>query len=360
MPMMNLLLIGRKIIVYILVLTISMFFYSSTSGQILSSTNTQVKIFTSASTNYQKDKLSFGFSETDFIITSDITDRLSFLGETVFRYDDHSVGTRFSVEVERVILKYNYFGNHNIVFGKHHTPINYWNDIYHHGRIFYPTIDRPLLFVNNIIPLHTTGLGLQGHDIGKLKFGYDIMIGNGLGAEEISDNDKYKSITVAAHIKPVENLRIGGSYYYDVISKGALIHQHADDQELHEDRVIDFKVIQHLFSAHLGYFGKKFEFLGEGSIAVNHSDTTCYKRTIGSYVYLGYRITPKITPYVRGDYLNFENGEVFFIKDNTSSVIAGLSYKVNYKAIIKLEYKYLYSEIKGNANKVTAQIAIGF
>lgn len=351
----------RKIF-YLPAIAVCILMCSTTFGQIYSSSgqNTQVRGFSSASGFYEKDKFSFAFSELDLLITSEISDRLYFLGETVFRFDHHSEGTRFSVEVERVILKYNLKGNHNLLIGKHHTPINYWNDIYHHGKLFYPTIARPQVFISNIIPLHTTGMGIQGHDLGKYRFGYDIMVGNGLGSEDVQDNDKYKSITLAAHFKPTQNLRIGASYYYDIVSKGAAIHQHADDQDRHEDRVIDWKVKHHLFSGHVAFFGRKFEFLGEGSLAVNHTDSTCYQKTFGSYLYAGYKINRKLTLYTRADYVNFEKGEIFFIKDNTSAILAGLTYHINYLANVKLEYEYKNSEITGNNNKISAQIAVGF
>lgn len=340
---------------YLFAIVICIFFYSSTNAQ-----NTQIRGFSAASVYSLDKKISFGFSEQDILITSDITDRLSFLGETVFRYDDHSVGTKFSVEVERVVMKYNIKGNHNLLFGKHHTPIDYWNDTYHHGKLFYPTVDRPLLFIANVIPLHTTGIAFQGHDLGKLKFGYDLMVGNGLGSSEIEDNDKNKSLTIAAHIKPAENLRIGASYYYDVISKGAAVHYHQDDQERHEDRVIDWRTIQNMFSASVAYFGPKFEVLAEGTLAVNRTDTTCYKKTLGYYVYAGYKVTDKITPYFRIDNVHFQNGEIFYIKDNRSAILGGINYQINYLASIKLEYQHLESEITGNKNKIIAQIAVGF
>ncbi|HEV8082150.1 MAG TPA: hypothetical protein VGP55_03060 [Chitinophagaceae bacterium] len=344
-----------KQIFYLFAIVICIFFYSSVNAQ-----NTQIRGFSAASVTYLDKKISFGFSEQDILITSDLTDRLSFLGETVFRYDDHSTGTKFGVEVERVIMKYNIKGNHNLLFGKHHTPINYWNDTYHHGKLFYPTIDRPLLFISNIIPLHTTGIALQGHDLGKLKFGYDLMVGNGLGSTEIEDNDNNKSLTIAAHIKPADNLRIGASYYYDIISKGASVHSHQDDQERHEDRVVDWRVVQNLFSGSVAYFGPKFEILAEGTLAVNRTDTTCYKKTLGYYLYAGYKVTDKITPYFRIDDVHFQNGEIFYIKDNKSSFITGINYQINYLANLKLEYQYLHSEITGDRNKISAQIAIGF
>ena len=200
------------------------------------SQNTTIKGFADVLASYDK-KTSFGFDEQDLFITSQLNDRFSFLGESVFKYDK-SAASNFTVSIERIIVKYNYYGNHNIILGKVHTPINYWNDTYHHGRVFYPTIGRPLLFSAEIIPLHTTGVNFQGHDLGNLKFGYDFMIGNGLGSSPVEDNDKYKSITAAVHLKPIEKMRIGASYYNDVVSKGATV----------EGKTINWKVNQQLIT----------------------------------------------------------------------------------------------------------------
>ena len=193
--------------------------------------DTQIKGFIDFLTSYTNNKVSFGFDEQDLFITSVLSNKISFLGESVFKFNPSSA-TDFSVSVERVIIYYNIKGNNNLVFGKVHTPINYWNDTYHHGRVFYPTIERPLLFAANIIPIHTVGIGLNGDDLGKFKFGYDLFIGNGLGSTEVLDNDKYKSITAAIHIKPVGKLKVGISWYNDVVSKGAEV----------EGKIINWKV----------------------------------------------------------------------------------------------------------------------
>lgn len=310
--------------------------------------NTQIRGFMDVVGSYD-DSISFGLGEQDLFITSDLSDRLSFLGESVFKYSPSS-STEFSVSIERVVIKYNIQGNHNLIVGKIHSPLNYWNDTYHHGRVFFPTIGRPLLFNAEIIPLHTLGVSLQGHDLGKLKFGYDAVVGNGLGASEIKDNDKRKSVILAMHIKPADRLRLGVSYYNDGIAKGAEIH----------DNVVKWKVKQNLYSGSVSYFGKKFEVLTEGTLATNHTDTTGTKNTLASYAYLGYKATEKIVPYVRFDNLHYQAGEMYFHKDNITSLVAGLRYEINYLAVVKLEYQYQHPEHEANTNRVTAQFAIGF
>ena len=311
--------------------------------------DTQIKGFVDFLTSYKSDKVSFGFGEQDLFITSVISDRISFLGESVFKFTPSSP-TEFSVSVERVIIKFNIKGNNDLILGKIHTPVNYWNDTYHHGRVFFPTIERPLLFAANIIPLHTVGAGVQGHDFGSAKFGYDFFLGNGLGSTEILDNDKAKSITTAVHIKPFGKWRFGASWYHDVIAKGADVH----------DKVIDWKVKQHLFTASVAQFGKKFELLAENTIGLNHTDTTGTRTTNAFYVYSGYKVTDKLVPYVRFDNIHYQPGEIYFDKNNVTSLVAGLRYEINYLAVVKLEYQYQHSELTNNTNTVTAQFAIGF
>jgi len=334
----------KTIAIPLLPLIFCIFFSLSLSAQI-----TQIKGFADILTSYQNDKASFGFDEQDLFITSELTDRITFLGESVFKYTPTSP-TDFSVSIERLIIKYNFQGNNNLILGKIHTPINYWNNAYHHGRVFYPTIERPLLFAAEIIPLHTTGISIQGHDFGSLRFGYDVVIGNGLGSAPVADNDARKSVTAAVHIKPLDKLYLGVSWYNDAISKGATV----------EEKVIDWKVNQNLFTGSVAYFGNKFELLTEGTLGINKTDTTGSKNTLAGYFYAGYKITEKLIPYIRLDDLQYQNGEIYFTKNNTTSVVAGLRYQINYLSVVKLEFQHQNSELEGNRNSITAQFAVGF
>jgi len=312
--------------------------------------NTTIKGFVDVNTIVEKEKLSFNLGEQDLFINSELNDRFTFLGETVFKFSLSSP-TTFDLSIERIVMKYNFSGNHSLVLGKHHTPLNYWNDTYHHGRVFFPTIMRPLLFADNFIPLHTTGLGIQGQNLGNVMFGYDFMIGNGLGSNDFTDNDKAKSVTAAVHMKPMENLRIGASYYHDNISAGAKIH---------DGHILEHEVKQQLYSASIAYFGKKFEFLSEGTFARDHSDSTGGQNNFGMYAYTGVKLHEKFIPYVRFDYLDYDSGEIYFLKNDAVSITAGLRYVINYLAVVKLEYEYQDRQLTGGSNKVSAQVAIGF
>ena len=333
-----------------IVLCIAFFCFSSTvlSQEVLK--ETQIRGFGEILTTLQNDKVSFSLGEQDLFITSQLSDRFSFLGESVFKYTS-GTPTKYSVSIERSIVKYNVIGNHNILVGKHHTPVNYWNDTYHHGRVFFPTIFRPLIFDKEIIPIHTIGIDFQGQNLGNVKFGYDLLIGNGIGSSDVLDNDKRKSITAAIHIKPVEGLRIGATWYNDRIAKGTATH---------DGDLVRWTVKQNLFTGSVAYFGDKFELLTEGTAGTNKTDTTGSQTTLASYIYAGIKIKEKLVPYFRLDNLHFQTGEIFFDKDNTTSIVLGIRYNVNYLTAIKLEYLHQHGEVAGNINKVTAQLAVGF
>ena len=312
--------------------------------------NTHIRGFIEIDASYAEKKMNFGFGEQDLFITSQLNDRFSFLGETVFKYTPNTP-TEFSVSIERAIAKYNYYGNNNLLLGKQHTPINFWNDTYHHGRVFYPTIERPLLFPANFVPLHTTGIAAEGHDLGKIRFGYNVLVGNGIGASDVANNDQRLSVTTAVYIKPADNLKLGGSYYNDVISPGA---------DVHSGNTIPVQVNQQLFTGSISYFGRKFEILTEGTLALDKTDSTGTQHDWASYFYAGYRITDKLVPYIRLDNLQYGSGEVYYIKNNTKAFLIGVRYYVDYLLVLKLEYQHIDAQIQGKADAVTFQIALGF
>lgn len=188
---------------------------------------TQFKIFghltAVAEDNNGDAKSDFSLGEQDLFVFSEITPRISLLGETVVTPQNvagHG-SVDFKVSIERARLKYQYREWLSFIVGKMHSPVNYWNDVYHHGRLFFPTIDRPKSFGLSI-PIHTLGLRLQGQNIGNIGFGYDLVIGNGMSSNDVSDGSTQKSLTAAIHIKPEERMRIGISAYRDQIFRNTV------------------------------------------------------------------------------------------------------------------------------------------
>lgn len=315
-------------------------------------------------------KVSFGLGEQDLFITSDISDRISFLGETVFKYDA-TAGTKFAVSVERIILKYNIKGNHNFLVGKVHTPVNYWNDTYHHGRVFFPTIYRPAIFTENLLPVHTLGAWLQGQNLGNIRFGYDLLVGNGIGSPDATDNDMRKSVTAAVHIKPLDGMRIGASSYTDRVSAGATgYHNHGGTPSTAAPLVRP--LTQQMFTGSVAYFRSNYELLAESSHITNRTDTTGAQsaQTLATYVYVGVRPlptwVPKLVIYGRYDNVTHQHShaEALFRADDLQSFVGGLRYEFNYLAVTKLEFQRdMRRPLSGphvNTNAITAQFAVGF
>lgn len=339
--------------ILLLSITLLISFGLKLNAQIKDKTTIRGFIDIGSSYDMDNEKLNFQFGEQDLFITSDLTDKISFLGESVFKYSPTSP-TKFDISLERAIFKYNYKGNHNFFAGKVHTALNYWNDSYHHGRLFFPTVGRPELFNQSIIPLHTTGFGLSGQNLGNLKFGYTFMVGNGLGSTDLSDNNVEKCYVFAAHFKPIDGLRIGGSYYTDKID--GVVHDHGGGvKKVHNVR-------QNLYSGSIAYFKNKIEFLAEATSCQNSTDSIGVKTTYAAYAYLGFRIKDILIPYVRYDNVDYEKGEMYFTSANTEMFTGGLRYEMNYLTSIKLEYQYKKSGTTNPlfTNNIFLQIAVGF
>jgi hypothetical protein len=302
----------------------------------------------------EKGKNSFALGQLDNFITSDITDRISFLSEVVFEYDE-----KFLLDIERVIVKYEVDNWLNIKVGKIHNPLGYWNNAYHHGTLLQPTISRPLAVKfedeGGILPIHSTAIWFSGRNISKLNFGYDLSIGNGIGQNSyVTDDNNYKSITAGVHIKPIDNLEIGISSYFDKLYKY--------EANLDGDSLIgDTKISQGAF--HVAYLGKKFEVISEYHYINHQTDTT--KGSFGSnthaaFVYAGYRATDKITPYIVYDKLLFDKTENYYSPNNTDKYAVGLRYELSYLANLKVEFSHQEFQFGKAKNQAQISIAIGF
>ncbi len=297
---------------------------------------------------------SFGIGQYDNFITSDITDRISFLSEVVFEYDKH-----FILDVERVIIKYEAANWLDVKIGKIHNPLGYWNNAYHHGTLLQPTISRPLAIKfedeGGILPIHENGLWLSGKDIGKLGFGFDLAIGNGVGDNSyLTDDNNYKAITAGLHIKPTSKLEIGLSSYFDKLYKNEI--------GLSGDSLIgDLSIAQGAF--HLAYLGKKIEVITEYHLINNTTDTIKGKfqsNTNAAFVYAGYRVNDMITPYVIYDKILYDKKNSYFLGNGTDKYAVGLRYTFNYLANIKLELSHQTFEFGPAINEGKVSVSIGF
>jgi len=113
--------------------------------------------------------------ETAFFLSGSLSNQFSILYEGSYlpkRYRDDTVKN------ERWHMRYDINGQNYVLVGKIHTPLNHWNDTYHHGRLLYPSIARPLA-LDHYIPLHDAVVQLGGHSVRGTGLFYDVTVGSG-------------------------------------------------------------------------------------------------------------------------------------------------------------------------------------
>jgi hypothetical protein len=313
---------------------------------------TQIHFFTDVTgvaSDDKSDHWAFGLGQYDFFVTAHLADHISFLGESVFEFDGD-----FVVDVERLIISFAPKKYLRVEVGKQHTPFGYWNTAYHHGTVLQPTIERPTMFLfeddGGPLPVHTTGLMVDGEDITPFHLGYDILIGNGIGGTPISDNNNAKSYTLALHSQVTSALRIGASAYFDRITAGTPSLDGTPVAETVDRRMVGGFAV---------YLGPTYELMGEFQHAVDDVPSAPASKTDLSYVYGGYRFD-KFVPYVRWDRIHYGATDPYFIRDNLSLVVLGARYDLAATTTVKLEYHRRDTQSGGVANEVAAQVAVGF
>lgn len=304
----------------------------------------------------------YSIGEHSFFVTSKLSNKITFLGEYVVRYNSKSA-TGYLPSIERSFVKFNYFRNHSIIAGKIHTPLNYWNDVYHHGRLFFPTIHRPNAF-NYFIPLHTLGLQLQGQNIGKLNFGYDVIIGNGINSTDNFQDHIDPPLGVALHIKPIDGMRIGISHYYDNL-KSNIAGAHTGHTVAPSHSNVEYKgpVGVGVNSLSFAYFGKKIEMLNEFNINTTRTDTLGRAINYSNFTYLGYPFKDKNTIYLLHDIMNVEKNDLYTNQIFIEKIGLGYKYEFSYLLNIKTQLEYerkLLPHNLGNSNRVSLEIMLAY
>lgn len=329
--------IGRLILVFA-----ALVMAAPTAGQAQTVVNMFGHLEAVAESDNGTEHSGFSVGEHDFFVTSQLSDRIRFLSETVVNPQGGSGG--FVASIERALLTFNYAGNHNVIVGKMHTPLNYWNDTYHHGRFLFPTIDRPESF-SHVVPIHTLGLRLQGQNLGALKFGYDVVLGNGLSSNDKGDEDLQKSLTAAWHIKPFsgdwEGSRIGMGYYRDVIYDNH-VGSHGGHGGSHRPvEVYSGDVDHQVASVSAWLANSKMEFLYEYSVSMNsYPDSAGAAESTShlTYLYAGYKL-PGETDVLYGllDYVVIPMEELHLMPQQLSKY--GLGWRHEFSSFVHSKFQ---------------------
>lgn len=301
-------------------------------------------------------------------VTSQITDKISVAGELNMHY---MATTGAEMELERMYIKYDYRNYLNISAGRMYSPIGFWNVNYNFGLILQPNISRPKILNpthdGGFIQTRDTGLQFSGDNIGKAGFFYRVLFANGIGRNGGILGTPYNlgsqlAYTVQLGIEPVEGLRISASGVINDLPAGSLTQY---------DIPVPEAMKSTLFAASISHmsFDKKFEFIAEGYSNAHNYSSQPDKNLTGAILYMGYKATSKLAPYIFAEFLDFPDGDTYYPSVNpytnqsyvsSSEYNLGLRYRVSSNVVLKGELNALNQDQYGWSSGIKTQVAIGF
>lgn len=276
-----------------------------------------------------------GFRLGQFVghMSAALSDRFNVFAEAAATSRSDEV--RFTVE--RLIVRYDLRDAFKIGAGRYHTPIDYWNESYHHGLWLQTTVGRPqAIAAASVIPVHFVGLMVEGNVPGRAGLGYSVGVGNGrhedIGlAGEAGDINENRAVIGEVYLEPsaVRGLRFGGAMYADRLSPGSVAAE------------IDERIV----SAHVVLDRERPEVIAQ-YLRFSH-DLSGVDDDAASgdayYLQLAHRLgggLSSVKPYVRGERIEIEVGHPLYDQQRERSVvIGGVRFDVSPFAAVKVEYQ---------------------
>ena len=286
------------------------------------------------STDTQTQEEGFRIGQVVGHVAAPIADRLNVFGEISATAHD----SEYTVEVERVIARYDFNNNYSLSAGRYHTPIGYWNTAYHHGAWLQTSVGRPQVvrFGSPLVPIHFVGALFEGEIPGS---GNDISYSFGLGngrhsniarAGDAGDINSERAWTANLKYRPtsINGLDAGIGIYSDRVNPAAGV-----------------EVDEKIYSA---YFALERE-SPEVIIEFLHSDhdATASAASGGMdayYAQLAYRLNggrQAFKPYVRIENTDIDAADPLLspLNQDYKAAIAGVRYDFATSAALKLEYR---------------------
>lgn len=305
----------------------------------------------------------FAAGEFDLLITSKLSDHLSFLAEVVMGPSDTNL---FGLDIERYQLTYKKNSWFTASVGRFHTSIGYYNTAYHHGNWFATAEGRPIMYLfedsGGILPVHMVGITFTGEvpHTDYLHLNWVAEMGNGLSStlnniesvQNFYTDRNYKATNVAAYIRPefLSGLQIGGSWYHDGLNPS----QGVPPIPLAEVR-------QNIESAYVVYFSSKWEFMNEAVLMSDHlaGMSNPFMSRMG-YTQLA-RKFGIYQPYLRYQYVNDAiNDPVNLLQGKYYGPSVGMRIDLFTYAALKLQYNHLYQSSQLPGNGFDTQLAFTF
>ena len=299
---------------------------------------------------------SSGFQEGQFVlhVVSRLSGRFEFFAELSLTARD----SQYSTEVERGIIKFTYNDYLKVSAGRFHTPVNWWNNAFHHGQWLQTSIDRPEMtrFGGEFIPVHFVGAMVEGNvPSGPAHLGYVFGAGNGRGenpvrAGDAGDVNNNRALLFKVFSRPARpyRLEVGGSYYVDKVSITGL-------EESDED----------LASLYIVWSSETPEVLGEYSRLRRQGEVT--RVSVDStawYVQVAYRLPwldQRLKPYARYERIDLDEADPVFVGlTDQRGYLVGLRADVASFVALKAEYRHQKIDGLNYDDAYFAQVSFAF
>jgi hypothetical protein len=299
---------------------------------------------------------SFALGQLNLFITSRLSDKASFLAETVIEADQGT--NEFGIEPERLLFLYSVNDHLNFSVGRFHTGIGFYNTAYHHSALMQTTMRRPFLFQfednGGILPIHSVGVSATGVISNRLGMHYVAEIGNGRSArttisnpvQNVTDDNNGKAFNLGLFFRPdaIRGLQFGFSGYHDHVTPLAL-------PNLTED----------IFAGHVVYQTTRFEFLNEAVVLHHAPDSGLAATNIPGFYSQISRRFGNYRPYFRYEYVNVPARDLLY-----SDVAllhgprAGLRYSLSESAAFKVEFGRDMRRNLPSVNLIGTQLSFAF
>lgn len=288
------------------------------------------------------------------------------------------------INLRRITIGYSFNDALKVRVGSFHTPLGFWNILYHHGAQLQPTIERPEFFnfedEGGIIPAHTVGIHLSGQNelrAGKLEYG--IIIGNGpkitasrtgdtniLSPNNVSDNNPGKALAFYTVLSPemVMGLKVGVSGHISRIQSDDTV---IDTEPVTAGNQGITDVNQTILGASVMYSFSKLYLLGEYFSMQNKDNIISSNAGSNiSHAYYGlvtYTYQDKWVPYLLYAVSLKNKADPYLISlgavNDHRNLSAGLMYNISYRSCVKGEIRSI-KDGNTNWNEYALQWALAF
>jgi TolA-binding protein len=297
---------------------------------------------------------SFALGQLDLFITSKLSEKFSVLSELILEANQQN---EFSIEVHRLLLKYQPNDYFSLSAGRYHTAIGYYNTAYHHGSWFQTAADRPFIFAfesrGGILPLHNVGFSITGR-IPNAPFGlhYIAEVGNGRASrsrldhpvQSVVDENNGKAYNLGMFARPskIPGFQTGVSVYHDQLTPGGLP-----------------KIRQTIMAGYVVYQNPRYEFLNE-LVVLRHDLNGRVFQTPGFYSQVARRFG-NAKPYFRYQYVNVPSDDPIFPEvGRRNGPSLGLRYDLTDFAAFKAQFDRTQRRGFDTFNDFILQLAFTF